>query len=485
MKVLKLIIAVTLLISCYSCNGWLSLNPSNQIDEDQLFETGLGYRNALNGIYQSMAQNGMYGQEMTWGTLDVLAQYYDPSYLVETWKSIANDYAYENDDIKSIIDNIWSTTYNSIANANNLLSRIDKEDPLKFSGEQLEKDMIKGEALALRAFLHFDMLRLFAPYKDNGKTYVPYFEKYPSTFEPRETVNNVMEKVIRDLELAKDLVAPYDTVDDRAVRMGPRYRFTMGSGGSASLGVTDLFEAYRGYRMNYYAINAVLARAYAYVGKYQEAFDITSMLIDAQDSDDDNLFEFTPDEDVIQKPKLYDDLIFALSNQKLLENYELYYNTEEYKLYLDIYDKEDMFDDAADYRGTKLVSEVNSWYYLSLKYAKSSSPSTESSACEIMIPIIRLSEMYYIRAEYYAQLGRFQEATTELDNVRRGRNCTIGRLNINSLASFQTELLNEAKREFVGEGQLWFYYKKLDVKPTSDMPDGAFILPLPESEIIN
>lgn len=485
MKVSKFIVAITLLISCYSCNSWLSLNPNDQIDEDQLFETGLGYRNALNGIYQNMAVSSMYGQEMTWGTLDVLAQNYYSPYLEETWKSIAEDYAYENEDVKSKIDNIWSTTYNSIANANNLLSRIDNEDPLKFAGEQLEKDMIKGEALALRAFLHFDMLRLFAPYKDDSKTYVPYFEKYPSTFEPRETVNNVMEKVIRDLELARDLVAPYDTVDNRTVRMHFRYRFTMGGGNSADLGVTDLFEAYRGYRMNYYAINAVLARAYAYSGQYQKAFEVTQMLIDAKDTENDNLFEFTSSEEVNQKPKLYDDLIFALSNKKLLENYELYYNTENYKLYLDIDSKDELFDDVADYRGTKLVSEVNSWYYLSLKYAKSSSSSTEASACEIMIPIIRLSEMYYIRAEYYAQLGRFQEAATELDNVRRGRNCTIGRLNITSIADFNTELLNEAKREFIGEGQLWFYYKKLDVKPTSDMPDGAFILPLPESETIN
>ena len=69
--------------------------------------------------------------------------------------------------------------------------------------------------------------------------------------------------------------------------------------------------------------------------------------------------------------------------------------------------------------------------------------------------------------------------------VRRGRNCTIGRLDISSVSEFSTELINEAKREFVGEGQLWYYYKKLNIKPVRSMPDDAFIFPLPKSETIN
>ena len=102
-----------------------------------------------------------------------------------------------------------------------------------------------------------------------------------------------------------------------------------------------------------------------------------------------------------------------------------------------------------------------------------------------MIPMIRLSEMYYIRAEYYAHSSMFDKATSELDMVRRGRNCTIGRLDISSESEFNTELINEAKREFIGEGQLWHYYKKLNIKPVRSMPDNAFILHLSVSETNN
>lgn len=484
MKILKFIIAITLLITLISCNDWLTISPKNQVDEDQLFETGLGYRNALNGIYQNMAAGSMYGREMTWGAVDVLAMYYGSSDLPTKWKTIARDYNYNDKDVKSLIDNIWSKTYNSIANANNLLSRIDAEDPLKFKGEKLEKDVIKGEALALRAFLHFEMARLFAPVKDDGKTYIPYFEKYPSTYEPRKTVNDVMEKVIRDLNTAKDLVAPYDTLDSRKEKMSYFFRFSSTAAGFASLEITDIFDAFRGFRMNYYAINAVLARAYAYIGKYQEAFATTQIIIDAKDKTE-KLFRFTPTGSLNEQPKLHDDLIFALSNEKLLEDYLLYYNTETSKLYLNIWDKEDMFDDRADYRGKTLVLEDDDFNFQSIKYTKASTSIKDSRINEIMIPMIRLSEMYYIRAEYYAHSNLYKEATDELDIVRNGRNCTIGRLDITSEAEFNTELINEAKREFIGEGQLWFYYKKFNTKPKKAMPDGAFVLPLPESETIN
>lgn len=480
MKVLKFITAITLLTVLSSCNDWLTISPKDQVDEEQLFETGLGYRNALNGIYQNMASGSMYGREMTWGVLDVLAQYYDSGELDNPWKHMAEKFNYDVQDSETLIDNIWSRAFNSIANANNLLSRIDDEDPLKFAGEELEKNVIKGEALALRAFLHFDMVRLFAPSKDDGRTYIPYFEKYPSTFEPRTTVNEVMEKVIRDLNAAKDLVAPYDTLDSREDKLHSLYRFNTAIG-MGVLGVTDLFEAYRGFRMNYYAIQALLACAYAYIGRYQEAFDATQIVIDAKDKDLHKLFQFTSKSDLSKKPKLQDDLIFALSNEKLLDNYLEYYNGEYVKLYLDIWDKDDLFDDPADYR-RELIAEVG-YFYQSVKYSKTATGNQQIN--EVMIPMLRLSEMYYIRAEYYAHSSMFDKATSELDMVRRGRNCTIGRLDISSVSEFSTELINEAKREFVGEGQLWYYYKKLNIKPVRSMPDDAFIFPLPKSETIN
>lgn len=57
-------------ISFSSCSDWLNVNPSDEIKEDYLFETGDGYQTALNGIYRKMATFDLYGSNLTWGIVD-------------------------------------------------------------------------------------------------------------------------------------------------------------------------------------------------------------------------------------------------------------------------------------------------------------------------------------------------------------------------------------------------------------------------------
>lgn len=156
-----------LTILSLSCSDWLNVTPEDIIEEDKLFEHGNGYRNALSGIYKQMSSNTMYGQELTWGFMDVLANCYHKGSggigEYHKYYLVSKNYDYELEVGKGIISAIWSDTYNCIANCNNILKRIDKEDHLKFELKELEKNVIHGEALALRAILHFDILRLFAP----------------------------------------------------------------------------------------------------------------------------------------------------------------------------------------------------------------------------------------------------------------------------------------------------------------------------------
>ena len=75
MKVIS-IISTIFILALTSCNSWLDITPKDTVDEDKLFTTGDGYRNVLNGVYSQMASTSMYGQELSWGMLDVLAQLY-------------------------------------------------------------------------------------------------------------------------------------------------------------------------------------------------------------------------------------------------------------------------------------------------------------------------------------------------------------------------------------------------------------------------
>ena len=60
-----------------SCNAWLDVTPENAIADDDLFSTGFGYRNALNGIYTNLASDELYGKQLSWGFLSAISQQYN------------------------------------------------------------------------------------------------------------------------------------------------------------------------------------------------------------------------------------------------------------------------------------------------------------------------------------------------------------------------------------------------------------------------
>lgn len=271
MKV-SIIISTIFILALTSCNSWLDVTPQDTVDEDVLFSTGDGYRNVLNGVYKQMATPSMYGKELSWGMLDVMGQLYHQrafSSGVE-YRAVAS-YKYTDKSVKPLIQDIWSLAYNSIANCNSILAKIDGTDSTLFRSGNNEKMLIKGEALALRAFLHFDMLRLFAPAPDlqDQKTYIPYFKTYPSTFEPDRSIKEVLEFVVNDLEAARSLVAPHDTTAWR-IMLRNDYRINY-EGTNPSLN-QDLFFKSRGYRMNYLAVCALLARVYNYMGDFNDNY---------------------------------------------------------------------------------------------------------------------------------------------------------------------------------------------------------------------
>ena len=481
----------SLLVLFTSCSDWLDVTPKDIVDEEDLLKSHLGYRNALNGVYKQMGEIGMYGKELTWGFVDVLANpyYLGSSYIGQyhAYNKVAN-YKYADTDVKSYIESIWTLTYNSIANCNNIIGTIEDADSMMFPMGNAEKNLIMGEAYGLRALLHFDMLRLFAPapVMDDNKLYIPYFDRFPSYGENNLTVTEVLNRVVADLIKARDLVASYDTLSDENV-----LRLTVNGGnfdvkdGTTNYQPDDVFYAYRGYRMNYPAIISLLARVYNYAGKHDVAFGCVNEIMNLKDPYDKVLYSFPTRANVLTDRKMKQDLIFALSSPKLYENYLPYatdhgYSSGDARFVLK--DWSVAFDDPADYRKDVLSIPLTSTssYYMPARNIQISSETND------ICPIIRYSELYYILAEYYASKGNWSEAVNQLDKVREGRNCTKGRLtNVNNYESFRTELLKEVKREYITEGQLFFYHKKLNVKCSNVMTIEDFVLPLPESENIN
>ena len=101
-----------------------------------------------------------------------------------------------------------------------------------------------------------------------------------------------------------------------------------------------------------------------------------------------------------------------------------------------------------------------------------------------IIPMIRISEMYYIKAESKIDTDP-EQAFQILKDFLEHRGIA------NPLIRTPRELLDsEYRKEFFGEGQLFFYYKRLNRKTiksasgTSDINMGStqYVVPIPDGE---
>ncbi|MDD4639129.1 MAG: RagB/SusD family nutrient uptake outer membrane protein, partial [Bacteroidales bacterium] len=105
-----------------------------------------------------------------------------------------------------------------------------------------------------------------------------------------------------------------------------------------------------------------------------------------------------------------------------------------------------------------------------------------------MLPVIRLSEIYYILSECLYLEGNTVEAENILNQVRNARGAKR-QVTGSSPEKFREELLWEYRKEFMTEGQTFFAYKRLNepaIKIGSQSIEMRtnYIFPLPDNEEI-
>ena len=104
----------------------------------------------------------------------------------------------------------------------------------------------------------------------------------------------------------------------------------------------------------------------------------------------------------------------------------------------------------------------------------------------MMFPVIRLTEMHYIVAEYYARKGQFTEAYQELNDLRATRG--LEALTVRgTFDEFVTDLVEDARREWISEGQLFYYYKRQNLSSipftAQTMNRDTYVFPVPDNEL--
>ncbi|WP_293931839.1 RagB/SusD family nutrient uptake outer membrane protein [Sphingobacterium sp. UBA6645] len=458
-------VALSCMVAFSGCRKYLEVYPKSSVSEDQIFLSEIGFQQALTGVYSQLAAQRLYGDNLTMGFVSALAQNYNPqnsnSYFYAT-----SAYNYTSDEVLGYASSTWNTAYNAIAAANNIISHTETNRSV-LTDENY--NLIRGEALALRALLHFDVLRLFAPSMTVGantkaipyKTSVDQYSKIPST------VSQVIDSALYDLQEAEVLLKKSDAILSGTIN--------------------------RQIKMNYYAVKALQARVYLYKGDKENAYAAAKIVMEA------DKFPFVQSNDI---NTIYgfnylfkSELVFGLRVRDIQDwAVDLYFGSyrsdrgvpnrslAEYQTLYEITGGGD-----TDYRYSYLLDnpdDAPATVYVTTKYWQTWTQSSDSSRLDQLVPVIRMTEMCYILAETAPTLT---ESLTWLNKVRGGRN--LAHLSTNTLteAYIRQELTKEYQKEFYAEGQLFFYYKRLNNSNiqflSTTFDTSKYIIPIPDDEL--
>lgn len=462
------------LMALVSCKKWLDVKPKTQIEEDVLYQREAGFKDVLYGAYVSMASSSMYGREMTFGLVDVIGQVY-PNTNPSAVYGRAKSYTYTDVNVEGLIGGIWQGSYNTIANLNSLIEHLRKADKTMFAADNY--NVILGEALGLRALLHFDLLRLFAPsYKaDAAATAIPFVAVYGAAITPESTVAVVLNKISADLEEASSLLKVSDPIITNRL---------------ITAAVDDGYLLQRKFHLNYYAVKAIMARVYLYMADHENAAKCADEVIVSGKFNWIKVDNIATD-DARRDRTFSTEQIFVLNVPRMSEyivdrlQFSAFGTVSGLGLYYRPADIDKLYPEANDWRKLYLWSAGRSGVSDERFSTKLAQPAGMPDSLGERMPVIRLPEMYLISAE--AALNTDPSKTiSRLRELRIHRGLDAGIPDNTPVATLSAEILKEYRREFVTEGILFYYYKRLDAA-TVEGVSGAFkkenyVLPKPAVE---
>lgn len=478
-KISFTILAVFSILLLISCKKFLMVTPKTEMPLDILFTTEGGFKDALTGVYIQMKDNNAYGMAMTQTTIEQ---------LTSSWDVTSNNtdqrlglFNYSDAGVEGALSSIYGQEYKIISSVNAILGQIDAKRNVFATPGMYET--IKSECLAIRAYCHFDILRLFgplpsAPATGNMLAYVTVLSNKPNN---RISYTEFQSALLKDLSDAEMLVKDIDPITKYSL-------LQLRAPGALGFNPPDTFLAYRYLRMNYYAVKALQARAYLWFNDTQKAYECAKLLIDAKNEDGSVKFVFGSATDISAKDfVLTKEHIFGLYDFDLANKYTLLYgsgtirkSTNNFAINFQLFGNT-----GTDIRETGLWELITlgngSKAYVTKKYqAQDANANIDFK----QVPMLRISEMYLIAAE----TAPFAEGLNYFKLFRAARN--ISQLAVPATpAALQGEILKEYRKEFYAEGQAFFIYKRLNTPKASFLfvPAAAtinYLIPLPKSEAV-
>ncbi len=468
-RIYILLLLITMSFALTSCDDFLDITPEGQMERDELLSTADGIEDALYGAYSQLRTSSLYGQTLSFAHLEVMAQMMycegnDPMTALGQY-----DYTYSS--IKTEFETVWTLMYKNISNVNSVL-----ECALVKNATEYPYTIYRGEALGLRAFMHFDLMRIYCEQitLNDSASGIPYATQFSLNTPEFEKLEKNYEHVIADLLEAESLLAD-----------------------EAQYANTSVFMQDRQIHFNLHAVQATLARVYLTLGDKSKAYEYAKKVIDS------GAYSLTT------KEKVKGDLAGVLSQTETIFGvyYPKFYNVVSEKLQKDVdyssldpktgidqlysanagtdyrfsayFTKENKGDDVVVYRLSKLTDV----------YELQGVPTSRPSSLILGVNLIRLPEMYYICAEALLD-SDYDTALQYFDQVLTHRG--LSKLSDPAVNGTLTqELINlEREKEFVGEGQIFFNKKRqnLDIPTTANgqvVEQLNYVVPVPDVEYEN
>ncbi|OOG69822.1 hypothetical protein B0E44_11735 [Flavobacterium sp. A45] len=472
----KITAVILVLVSASSCSDYLDVVPQDKILESQTYSTEAGIQNVHNGLYIQLASNSLYGQQLSMDAVEILGQQYNMGGSHN--KNKMATYAYAENVPKATFSSIWEKAYTTILSSNKFLESIEEHKNV-ISAEKA--NLLKGEAIAIRAMLHFDMLRLFGPiYKTTpSDPAVPYYDAPVTTNNPILPANEVITKVLADLDLALSLLA-----NDPVLTVGK-------DAASTAFDAIPYYSSNRGLRMNYLAVKCLKARVLLYSGDKAGASVAANEVIAFTKTT--TFFPWTPFLEATNAANpdrtFSSENFFAISDFTLYKKQEALFDASlsDFDIYSPLLSRLTAVFESNDNDYRSLPSwkipivggKTQKTFY------KYEDVTDKTKKFRLQIPMFKLSEMYLIAAETATVPA---DGIAFLNTLRFNR----GLANLAVTAVVATEVTKEYRKEFIGEGQLFFYYKR---NGTTAIPNGSaasgnvtmgalqYVVPLPDSEI--
>jgi starch-binding outer membrane protein, SusD/RagB family len=412
-----------------ACDSPLEVDPTASIDSETALSTPRGIELGLNGAYRALQSGDLYGQEeMVFP--DLYADNLDFSGTFQTHREIA---LRQIPTSNGAVLNHWASAYSGINRANNLLAAIDVVTALT----PAERNQYRGEALFIRGLLHHMMVRYFG---DVPLMTTPSSGVTDASLVARTPAAQVYTQIETDLEEAATLL--------------PAGR----NNGRATQG----------------AANALLARVYLDQLKNTQARDKATLLINAS-----TVYSLNPSFRSNWTTKNSVESIFELQYSINNSNNQAFWFYPQalggrwgYSPSLNLFNA---FEAGDARRAASIQTSGTSRY--GFKYHR-------IATSDDNVIVLRLAEMYLIRAEANARLGA-ADATVraDLDAVRARAGLAPLAVTVTGQAALLTAVLQERRVELAFEGHRFFDLRRHGVAETVlSITANRLLFPIPQAE---